>query len=129
MKVIENYETVDVYLAYVGVTTKDFEINLDFTPDEMILKNVSKYDFDAAIDGNTSDAIIFLKTDLINSPTLCHFPRSVGFHETYDIPFKINKSINGKYRFFLTRSDNKEPTNKAVFNTFIALTLLFIKYK
>lgn len=127
MKIIENYETVDVLLTYGNnVSSLSYEINLDFIPDEMILKNVSKFDNN---NGVTSDQMILFKTDLVNAPVFCHFPKTSSFHETYDIPFKMNKPIRGNYRFYFTKMNGDDPNNITTFDTKMAFTLLFLKYK
>ena len=97
--------------------------NLHFTPDEVRLKYISKYDL------ARSDNIMLLKSDLSNTgDTLATFPKYTTFSEYYDIPFTLGRPIHGNINFSFTKIDGTVPTNIATFDTKIAITFLFIKY-
>lgn len=127
---IEVFKTTTIYGALGnGVTAFTYDVYIDFIPDEIVLKYISRYDNDEHTTPNNGDPMILLRSSLVDGEILASIPRSVAFHESYNIPFPNKKAIRGTYNFILTDIDNDAPSNAVTFDTQITCTLLFIKYK
>jgi len=126
MTEIVNYKTITV-TGYMGNNENSFtsDINLDFQPDEVVVKLII---FDNAINVIT-DRIYIIKTDLIDNNILAPLEAATGFIQPINIPYKINKSINGQYTFSIWNYDGSEPDDIADFEVALGITLTFIKYK
>lgn len=127
---IEVVKTTTIY-GYLNnnETSFNYDIYVDFIPDEIILKYISRYDEAENAAPGTSDAMILIRSTLIDNEVLASIPRCAAFHESYNIPFQAKKSIRGTYSFDITSVTGTLPINVAAFDTYIACTLLFVKYK
>lgn len=129
--VIDTFETKTFYKNLTDKNdTKWFEnIFYDWQPDEIILKNISVYDSDPAEAGEKTK-MIFLKTNLLDyDQVLATYPLCVAYHETYHVPFKNTKKINGTYYFKLEDINGANLVTSGTYNTTISITLMFVKYK
>ena len=136
MPEVELFKTVSVNLFFnieetspyqINSTSCYADINIQFIPDEVIIKNISVRDND--INAAGAQPIYLITSDLLNDPVMFHFPLAQTFHEMLNIPFLLKKQISGKYVFRILSMNMIEPENKATFNMFCAITLLFVKYK
>lgn len=118
-------------------------INVEFQPDEVIIKRISRWDNDE----DNADTVVLLNTDLVYpntiytyaaesnaslddaSPAITTYYNRQGTNDNVESVFKINGSVNSTYRFWFTRYDNAPVSNLASFDTRIAITLVFIEYK
>lgn len=136
MPEVELFKTVSLSLFFnvgeispyqINSTSCYADINIQFIPDEVIIKNISVRDNNT--DGDDAQPIYLITSDLLNDPVMFHFPLAETFHEMLNIPFLLKKQISGKYIFRILSVHMTEPDNKATFNMFCVLTLLFVKYK
>eukprot|EP00732_Lithocolla_globosa_P007934 Lithocolla_globosa_v1_NODE_10670_length_578_cov_2468.967495.p1 type:complete len:139 gc:universal NODE_10670_length_578_cov_2468.967495:85-501(+) len=133
--VIKNFKTLTFSAQINDLTDQDAtfskQINLEFIPDEIILKNVSLYNYDINTTAQYYSKMFLLKSSLLsdNGGVLASIPHSTAYHEQYHISFKNNSPINGTYSFTLTDIFGAKPGGGANYNTFISLTLMFVKYK
>ena len=101
------------------------DINLEFQPSEVKLLYVSRLDNDSI----NADQTTILRSNLIDNNILLSFPKTAVYYLNMDIPFPLNKNINGSYTFEFLKYDGTKPGNIATFNTTISLCLLFIGNK
>eukprot|EP00732_Lithocolla_globosa_P008231 Lithocolla_globosa_v1_NODE_11475_length_505_cov_8.326667.p1 type:complete len:151 gc:universal NODE_11475_length_505_cov_8.326667:25-477(+) len=145
--VIKNFRTKTLTANFVTAdgNTIDTLINLEFIPDEIILKCISVYDADNVdILGEPGEGgagttpivdktkMYHLRTNLIsdNSGVLASFPLCKSYHESYHIPFKNTQPINGTYNFTVIDAQGGGlPVGGNNFNMHISITLMFVKYK
>ena len=124
MNEIETYKTITV-TKVIPINTATFtaDINIDFIPDEIVLKNVSFFT------GTSYDRSFMLTSSLIgDDQILATLPKSSSFHESYNIPFKNSgRPIQGNYTFEI-REFTKELFIKASVS-YLSFTLVFIKWK
>ena len=73
-------------------------INIEFQPDEIILKHVAFSDLDTA----NADPICLVRTDLIDNHFLFALPNVVDASDYCDTHFRNTKPINSTYTFKLT---------------------------
>ena len=123
---IEIYKTITVS-GNIGNNANTFSayINVEFIPDEIILKYVAKYDDDQA----ASDLLDIISSDLIDNQVIFSYPSSMALYEMCNTPFRNQKPIQGLYTFTITQIDGSLPSNFASFNSFYSFTFLFVKYK
>ena len=127
-----NFNEIDIYKTvtvsgHMGNNTNSFtsNINIEFIPDEIILKYVAKYDNDNA----AGDLLNVIYTDLIDNNIIFSYPNSTALYEMCNTPFRNFKQIQGLYTFKVTQINGALPANYAAFDTTISMTLLFVKYK
>jgi hypothetical protein len=122
MNDIETYKTITLKHT-IAANSSSFtkEINCEFIPDEIILKNCSLWSSAAY------DKAIAISTDLIFDTDLLTIPKTSSFHESYNVPFRNHRPINGTYTFTIKDFDNVLISK--VSTTYIAFTLVFIKWK
>jgi hypothetical protein len=126
MNEIETYKTFTLKGNLYQTTDFCYDINIEFVPDEIVLKYLTAYDEDTA----TKESILTIMTDLIDGHIIASIPKATAFHESYNIPFNNNKRpIQGCYNFSFRAIDGSNPVNSATFDMDIAMTLVFIKWK
>lgn len=132
LALIENFRTLTISNRYqIGDGNQlDQPINIEFVVDEIVLKSVSVYDTDTTDPAGRSK-LFSIKCNLINENDgiICVFPLpDQAFHESYHVPFKNSRPINGTYTFSLVDIIEKtEPISP--YDIYISFTLLFIKYR
>ena len=116
-----------VYISGRAFHTNSFtqDINLEFQPTEVKILYAIKQDNENL----GADIVITLRSDLIDNNILIAFPNVISYYQQLDIPFPLNKNINGSYTFEFLKYDGTKPGNIATFNTTISLCLLFIGNK
>jgi len=117
-----------VFNSYYNNASFSRDINIEFIPDEVVLKNVSINN----IGYENSDHMLFLRSNLIpGSPILFSFPNLSMYNEALDIPFRLKSPVNGTYNFNFVTILGKPPSQALIpyFSIEIAFTLLFIKFK
>lgn len=142
LALIENFRTMTISTFIEELDTKpnyfDRDINIEFVPDEIVLKTVSVYDSDTTTAVADKTKLFAIKSNLIyeNANILFTFPLAENaFHEAYHVPFRNINNINGTYRFTLISADidknpkGEVPLGGANFKMYISFTLLFIKYR
>lgn len=141
MAILENYKTVILPINFTTVTNKNAYVNVEFIPDEVVLKAVQ-----IQMDGNDANGIdlfkyITISSSLINNEIMyVYVSRKSNFDGTVDdgdtlqlytndninnTRWKISQPINNSYNFFL----DTPTTEYTATNMNIILTLEFRKYK
>eukprot|EP00732_Lithocolla_globosa_P000485 Lithocolla_globosa_v1_NODE_146_length_5712_cov_12.381121.p5 type:complete len:125 gc:universal NODE_146_length_5712_cov_12.381121:3967-4341(+) len=121
-----NSRDIEIYqVETVFGTSSDFyaNINIPFHVDEMVIKSVSYSD----VGTTNSSRMAYVKSNLTSGKILATIPSAYSFMEQFNIPFKLNTSVNSSYNFTLTNNDNSLWTSDGAFE--IAITILFIKWK
>eukprot|EP00732_Lithocolla_globosa_P008192 Lithocolla_globosa_v1_NODE_11378_length_513_cov_172.679039.p1 type:complete len:139 gc:universal NODE_11378_length_513_cov_172.679039:442-26(-) len=132
--VIDQFKTLTLFKNIQDLSNQDAtfskEIYCEFIPDEIILKYISVYD-NSVGDADSKDKMFILKTSLISDNTgiLATYPQATAYHESYHLPFKNNRPINGTYNFTITDITGDNPAGGANYDVFISFTLMFVKYK
>eukprot|EP00732_Lithocolla_globosa_P007583 Lithocolla_globosa_v1_NODE_9851_length_661_cov_1215.622112.p1 type:complete len:135 gc:universal NODE_9851_length_661_cov_1215.622112:557-153(-) len=131
LALIENFRTETFYDQLSGTNSFEVDINCQFIPDEIILKNISAYDNDGTTADAAKDKMFLLKSSLItdNGSILASFPYATAYHESYHVPFKNVRPIGGTYTFTITDIEGNPPAGGGDYDTFLSVTLLFIKYR
>eukprot|EP00732_Lithocolla_globosa_P002044 Lithocolla_globosa_v1_NODE_1204_length_2791_cov_31.125457.p5 type:complete len:100 gc:universal NODE_1204_length_2791_cov_31.125457:1057-1356(+) len=88
----------------------------------VVLKTISTRN-----ESTLNDDIILIKSSVIDNNILLSLPDVLTVQETYNNPFKCNKSINGLHSFTLSKIDGTPFTHDGWIH--IAITLLFVKWK
>jgi len=117
-----------VFNSYYNNASFTYDINVEFIPDEVVLKYVSYNNISAL----NTDHMLFLRSNLIpGNPVLFSFPNASKYNEALDIPFKLKSPVNGSYNFNFVTILGKPPSMALIpyFSIEIAFTLLFIKFK
>ncbi len=94
MPVIEEHKNVIISFGG-GSDTFSCPINIDFVPDEVIVKGISSF-----ID-NTSGVLTVIKTDLINEQFLGFYNDANTVSSVAGAVFTLKKPIRGTYTFKL----------------------------
>lgn len=139
-KEIENFKTVIVKGVMVNnAPFLNFNLNIEFNPDEVIIKRISLQDADA----DNADSIWFINTDMV-FPNVIHSYAPMYTYDNAGTPilvnyycdncepntrFKITQPMNSLFKLWITNIFNAPPKNVATFSMAIALTLEFIQYK
>lgn len=123
---VETYKTVFINNKFEA-NQKSFtkNINVEFLPDEIIVKYLSLNDDNV----NIEYGMYTLKTNLVREDILICFPPASSFTTSLDIPFKNYDRINGTYSFTLNKIDNSEIDEMATMNLSLSLVLMFVKFK
>ena len=100
------------------VITFTKNLNLEFIPDEMIVKGMHFFK-----DG-TNNTVFTLSSNLVDYNIMCSFIET-DIYSNFNNVFQINKPVNGLYDFTINMVD----TGSIVYNGSIAITLEFIQYK
>lgn len=114
MPVVEARKNVFV-TCNESVNTFDFPINLEFTPDEVIVRSI-------VVQASASEFSI-IKTNLVSEGTLCI--SSDNSYPSIGGTFTLNKPINGYYTFKVTDATGA----LQVLAGPIVIQLEFVKYK
>lgn len=102
------------------------DIYIEFKPDEVVLKYITINNPDYA----NCPKLMKLNTNMLQkNRTLITFPSVEVFNESVDIPFSSNLNVNGNYYFSILDQNNLAPANTSTFKMYLAITLLFIKFK
>ena len=132
--VIDQFKTLTFSAQIEDLTNQDAtfskEINCEFIPDEIILKYVSVYD-NSTGDADSKDKMFILKSSLLSDNTgiLATYPQATAYHESYHLPFKNMRPVNGTYNFLITDIFGNKPAGGANYDVFISFTMMFVKYK
>ena len=132
---IESYKIITVY-GYCGnnVNSFTFPIEIEFVPNEVVLKYFNLYDYDSEHAGG----LYFINTDLIYNKPLVSYPGCTAMNELFNTPFILNTPVNRIYTFtinslYVANVANinilSTPSNIATFSTEVSFVLMFIKYK
>ena len=118
-----NLQKVVFINGSIGNNANSFtqEINVEFQPSEVKLLYVVRQDNDAHV----ADPVTILRSSLIDNNILITFPDTGTYYEKFEIPFPLNKSINGLYTFEILTINGNRPLNIATYDTTISLCLLF----
>jgi len=131
VKEIENFKTEMINIHFVSKNIEHYKINVEFAPDEIVLKYISIFDNDGA---NTRNMYI-IKSNLVEGGNLISLPgptdgTNTNYTESVDIPFNNRgRPISGTYEFSITEMDGTIPTNKDTIDYMMCLTFIFIKFK
>lgn len=124
MQDIDTYKTITLKQV-IGANTSSFakDINVEFVPDEIVLKNITFWTSTAYTDA------IQLTSDLIlGDRVLLTMPKTTSYHESYNVPFRtLNRPVNGNYKFEI-KNFSDALVSKASTSS-LAFTLVFIKWK
>lgn len=128
MNEIETYKTLTIALRLEdNKNSFSRDINIEFIPDEIILKNMNWCNAQA-----TNEIPYKLITNLIDGDgvigTLPKITVTTSFHDSYNIPFRNSRPINGTYLFEIKDYTNA-PISVSTENRFLSFTLVFIKWK
>lgn len=125
-KEIETFKTILIKNIF-GNNQSSFRrnINIEFIPDEIVLKHVAMSDDNA----NAEEGNYLIKSNIIDQYELISIPANSMFCESVDIPFKNSKPITGDFEFTISKINGNAPTQIATMNLSISLTLLLIKFK
>lgn len=121
-----NYKTVAI-TATCGNNVTSFSsfINLEFVPDEIILKYVCRTDADTA----NSDPLTLLRSNIIGNNIMYAFPDVANYDNTPLLRFKtIGQPIPNTANFEFVTISGGTPSNKSTYDTKIVMMLEFIKY-
>lgn len=124
MPVIEEHK--NVLISYSGTEdTFAVSINIDFVPDEVILKGITSY-----LDNTGSGVVSVIKTDLVNEKFLGFFNDANTVSSVNDAVFTLKKPIRGTYTFQIL-SIGAGVNNYALYTTGadLSIHLDFVKYK
>ena len=128
---IELYKTVTIPLIIdnanggTNISTLQQYINVEFQPDEVLLKTVSIFDGSAQI-----DIMTYIKSDLIDNNILYAFMSADTINQYCGVPFRLsNKNINGYYNFTFTSYLGSTSEFCDQYNFVVVLVLVFIKYQ
>jgi hypothetical protein len=133
MKELDNWKVVQVNLNYNASNTQTANIFVEFEPDYVILKNVSGYN--NSVNGDWAynitsplikDPVLFSIIDIVRDEAGTD---SLPFYLAPEIPFKLDRAVNGLYSFNLTNGLGQIVTNLAGINLTLTLTLVFVKSK
>lgn len=102
-------------------------VDVEFVPDEVILKYVSTVDTNSI--NNRHSKFYKLSTSIVNGDTLFTFPAGVAFHENYNIPFTLNKTIKNMHTFHFKDIYDNGVTDDKPFNIQLSFCLLFVRYR
>jgi len=137
------FKTVTIDGSFTAANFVKFTktINIDFQPDEMIVKMVSVAENDPQ---NGTGIIHKLNTNMVFPYTIFHYVHnktvsdlasgatenySEAHHSTPKLRFKVNGIIQGNYDFWITDINNSIPANIGTYDTDIVITLEFVKYE
>jgi hypothetical protein len=141
---IKNTKTVTLSGSFVYTNTDPIrfstDINVEFKPNMIILRNFSIYDSTLTAPTNLNDKVMQIKTNLINNNTLISFPlpnnfssaTSYGFLSiTPNIQFRNFENLNSKYDFTLYNclGSSLDPETIANINLQLTFTLEFVEYE
>ena len=117
-----NFETTVISSTLaINQTVFSEYINLEFIPDQVVLKTLS------VLNASTQQPENYmLRSSLIDDKILLSVPDAGIVQETYNNPYKCQKPINSTFNFRLVKIDNTPFTHDGLLH--ISITLLFIKW-
>eukprot|EP00732_Lithocolla_globosa_P000758 Lithocolla_globosa_v1_NODE_286_length_4646_cov_126.764975.p5 type:complete len:150 gc:universal NODE_286_length_4646_cov_126.764975:1835-1386(-) len=133
---VETYSTV-IISGTIPANESEFkyEIYIPHDVDEMVIKTLSFTNFDVTEDPapdppiqliTTSDMIL-LRSDLNGNDPLISFPSITMIQETFNNPYKINRSVRGTYVFQLRDIDGFPWSSTK--ESSLCITVCFIKWR
>jgi len=141
---IKNTKTVTLSGSFVYTNTDPIrfstDINVEFKPNMIILRNFSVYDSTLTAPTNLNDNVMQIKTNLINNNTLISFPlpnnfssaTSYGFLSiTPNIQFRNFENINSRYDFTLYNYMGTGLNSDTIdeLSLYMTFTLEFVEYE
>lgn len=117
MSIIESRKNV-IFSIY-NASSAIVEIDIPFTPDEVVLRGISAYDSAA------NYAVWQLRSSLVADNVISTFNNSVFPSGNVGATFVLKKPVRGSYRFDLTNYQGTLTT----FAQCVSVHLDFIKYK